>query len=207
MKWLIFFFLLINFAQAESDYKFRPDYWSKGLHLVAGTGLNAVHYINDDNLNKVGYGVTLKTDLGYYFTNRFALEWSSNVKLNRMDNYFIWDTLMTAGIRYRIKEYFVRGFFGRSPTVVYFGSNVPEEYKSTGASRLQFNGPVGGLAFGKFFRHKEDLIWFLEIANSWQKLKHREAIKMRGEVPDVVESGDDNATVTSLYLTIGVLLF
>lgn len=204
MKWIIFFLLSFHaFGKSE----FRPDYWSKGLHLAAGTGLNAVHYIGDNNLNEFGYGVTLKTDLGYYFTNRFALEWSSNVKLNRVDDYFVWDTLMTVGARYRIKEYFVRAFFGRAPTVVYFGDKVPEEYKESGASRLQFNGPVYGLSVGKFYKHKEDLIWFLELANSWQQLKHREAIKMRGEVPEVVESGEDGATVTSLYFTIGVLLF
>lgn len=206
MKWLIFLLVFINCAFAETDFKFRPDDWSKGLHLMAGTGLNAAYYKKDD-FTEAGYGLTLKTDLGYYFTNRFAVEWSSSVKLSRTDKFTIWDTLMTVGIRYRFREYFVRTFFGRSPTVFYFDDDVPEIYKASGATRIQFNGPVAGLSFGKMYRHKDELIWFLEVSSTWQQLNHREAIKMKGEIPVVVESGGDNVTISSLFFSIGVLLF
>lgn len=207
MKVFLLLALLINTAFAEELHKFRPDYWSRGLHLNAGGGINAVHYTSSDQFDEIGGGINFKTDLGYYFTNRFAIEWSSNVKFNTIDGYQVWDTLITGGIRYRIKEYYVRLFYGKSPTVIFFNGDVPEEYKGTKASRLQFDGPVYGYAVGKYYQKDNGLIWFLEGSMTLQQLKDREAIYMDGQVPEVVERGTDRGVITSLYLMIGILVF
>ena len=207
MKVLFAILFLINVATAAEQHVFRPDYWSRGMHLIAGGGLNAVHFTSDDQFDEIGYGVNFKTDLGYYFTNRFAIEWSSNVKFNRIDGYQVWDTLITGGLRYRIKEYYLRGFYGKAPTVIFFNGRQPDEFKDSSASRLQYDGPVYGLAAGKMFKRDSGLIWFLEYSLTLQKLKEREAIKMDGQVPVVVGRAKDSSTLTTLYVMIGILVF
>lgn len=210
MRFLFFLFILIflnTVHAAEPEYKFRPDYWSKGLHLNVGGGLNLTKFYSDDRFNEIGYGLNFKTDLGYFFTNRFALEWSSNVKFDRIDEYLAWDTLITFGIRYRIKDYYVRGFYGKAPTVVYL-QNKPPEYKDSKASRLQFDGPVYGVAIGKTFQSdKKGIIWFLETSGTFQRLEEREAIHMKGQVPEVISRVTDKSSVVSLYVMIGVMVF
>jgi len=208
MKYLLLLFLFTaSTASAEEVLKFRPDYWTKGLHLNAGMGPQSTYFVSDRRYNGIGYGVNFKTDLGYFFTNRFAIEWSTNAKFNSLNDFLIWDTLITGGIRYRIKEYFVRLFYGRAPTVVFFNGNIPEEYKGTKASRLQFDGPVYGLGFGRYYKTKKAGIWFLETAGTFQRLKEREAIYMRGEVPEIVAREEDRSTVFSLLFTVGMLVF
>lgn len=208
MKYLILLLLLLtNFAHAEEELKFRPDYWTKGFHLNAGMGPQMTYFDSDRRYHGIGYGVNFKTDLGYFFTNRFAIEWSTNAKFNKLNEFLIWDTLITGGIRYRMKEYFVRAFYGRAPTVVFFNGNVPDEYKGSKASRLQFDGPVYGLGTGKYYKTKKAGIWFLEIAGTFQSLKEREAITMDGEVPVVVGREKDKSTVLSLLFSVGMLVF
>ncbi len=199
--------LIVSFAHAEDALKFRPDYWTKGFHLNAGLGPQATYFDSDRRYNGIGVGTNFKTDLGYFFTNRFAIEWSTNAKFNMLNDFLIWDTLITGGIRYRMKEYFVRAFYGRAPTVVFFNGKVPDEYKGTKASRLQFDGPVYGLGLGKYYKSKKNLIWFLETAGTFQRLREREAIYMKGEVPVVVGSEKDKSTVLSLLFSIGILIF
>ena len=204
----LFLFLLINPAFAkEEEYKLRPDYWSKGLHLAVGGGVNGTYYDSNERFGNWGYGLNGKTDLGYYFTNRFAIEWSSNVKFNRVTNYLVFDTLITFGLRYRIKDFYVRAFAGKAPTVVFFDGHPPKEYKGTSASRLQYDGPVFGLAVGKMFEEKNGLIWFLETSATFQKLDDRQAIKMNGQTPVVVSREKDSSRLYSLYFMIGVLIF
>lgn len=207
---LIFIFLLIifNSAYGETEYKFRPDYWSKGFHLNAGGGLNVTQFHSDDRFNDIGYGLNFKTDLGYFFTNRFALEWSSNVKFARIEEYLVWDTLFTFGIRYRIKDYYVRGFYGKAPTVVFFDGKQPDEYEDSKATRLQFDGPVYGFALGKTYLDDETgIIWFLEGSGTFQRLQEREGIHMNGQVPEVISTEKDKSSVVSLYIMIGMMVF
>lgn len=207
MKLLLFLMLIVNVARADEPHVFRPDYWSRGMHLIAGGGLNAVHFTGDNQFDEIGYGVNFKTDLGYYFTNRFAIEWSSNVKFNRIDGYQVWDTLITGGIRYRMKEYYLRAFYGKAPTVIFFNGDPPDEFENSKASRLQFDGPVYGLAFGKMYKRDTGLIWFLEYSMTLQRLEEREAIHMDGQVPEVVGREKDSSTLTSFYVMIGILVF
>ena len=205
---LLLLLVTMNVAQAAHQLnKFRPDYWTKGFHLNAGGGLNAAYFDSDKRFTGTGLGLNLKTDLGYYFTNRFAVEWSTNVKFNSLNNYLIWDTLITGGIRYRIKDYYVRGFYGKAPTVIFFNGHAPPEYKHTTATRLQFDGPAFGMAVGKYFRHKKDLVWFLEGAGTFQRLNEREAVHVEKEVPEVVAREKDRSTIMSVYVNIGILIF
>lgn len=208
MRILLLILIFFNCAYAKEETKFRPDYWTKGLHLNIGTGINISQFYSDVRFKHVGYGLNFKTDLGYFFTNRFALELSSNVKFNRVDEYLIWDSLFTIGARYRIKDYYVRGFYGRAPTVVFFNGHPPDEYKGTSASRLQFDGPVYGASFGKTFQHKETgIIWFLEGSGVYQRLVERKAIHMNGQVPEVVMREKDRSSIVGLYLMIGMMVF
>ncbi len=210
MNIYILIFLCLNFVHAKNhddEYKFRPDYWSKGLHLNVGGGLNSTYYDADERFKTVAFGLNFKTDLGYYFTNRFAIEWSSNVKFNRISEYLVWDTLITFGLRYRMKEYYVRPFLGKAPTVVFFNGHPPAEYKGTKASRLQFDGPVYGFAVGKMFERKDGLLWFIETSATLQSLQEREAIHMDGDVPKVISRETDQSTLVSVYFMIGVLIF
>jgi hypothetical protein len=210
MKFLILLLIQISFAFAEPDlieHKFRPDYWTKGLHLNAGGGMNITHFDSNDRYDEIGYGLNFKTDLGYYFTNRFAIEWSSNVKFNRVNNFLIWDSLFTAGLRYRIKEYYVRAFYGKAPTVVFFNGNPPEGFENSKASRFQYDGPVYGIAIGKMFKTDAGLIWFIETSQTYQRLEEREAIHMDGQVPEVIGREKDSSTVLSVYFMVGILIF
>lgn len=207
MKILLLLFIVLTSAHAEEEHKFRPDYWSRGLHLAAGGGLNMAYYDSNELTHDIGYGINFKTDLGYYFTNRFAIEWSSNVKFNRVDGYQIWDTLITGGIRYRIKEYYVRAFVGKAPTVIFFDDKDPEQFRNTKASRLQFDSPVYGIAVGKMYNNRNGLIWFLEGSTTLQRLEEYEAIHMDGQVPEVVSRERDPSSSVTAYATIGVLIF
>ena len=208
MKALLIIFVLISTSYAKEDeYKFRPDYWSKGLHLIAGGGVNGTYYDSNESYGNYGYGLNGKTDLGYYFTNRFAVEWSSNVKFNKINEYLVWDTLITFGLRYRIKEYYIRGFGGKAPTVIFFQGNPPNEYKNSSASRLQYDGPVYGLAVGKMYENRNGLVWFLETSATFQELNDRQAIKMNGQTPVVVSRERDASRLYSLYFMIGLLVF
>jgi hypothetical protein len=208
MKAILIIVILISTAFAhEDEYKFRPDYWSKGLHLIAGGGVNGTYYDSNESYGNYGYGLNGKTDLGYYFTNRFAVEWSSNVKFNKINDYLVWDTLITFGLRYRLKEYYIRGFGGKAPTVIFFQGNPPDEYKNSSASRLQYDGPVYGLAIGKMYEDRNGLIWFLETSATFQELNDRQGIKMNGQTPVVVSRERDASRLYSLYFMIGLLVF
>lgn len=207
MKILILFIFCLNTSWASEPNIFRPDYWTRGLHLAAGGGLNAVHFTSDDQFDEVGYGFNFKTDLGYYFTNRFAIEWSSNVKFNRIDGYQVWDTLITGGLRYRIKDFYARAFYGKAPTVIFFNGKTPAEFENSNASRLQFDGPVYGAAVGRMFKSESGLIWFIEYSFTLQRLEEREAIHMNGQVPEVVGREKDRSTLSSIYIMIGLLVF
>lgn len=208
MKYIIFiFFLISTHALAKEELKFMPDSWTKGLHLNVGGGLQGTYFDSDDRYSGLGYGPIFKTDLGYFFNNRLAIEWSSNVKFNLVDEYLVWDTLITGGIRYRVKEYYLRAFYGKAPTVIFLNDSTPAEYKSRDAERLQFDGPVYGMAVGKYYKNDKDIIWFLETSATFQRLEERDTIRMDGEVPMVTNTVKDSSRVVSLYLMIGLLLF
>jgi len=184
--------------------------FAQNLHLTAGGGVNASSYGPSNAATVVGGGLNFKTDLGYYFDNNWAVEVSSQVKFNQQNNFFIWDTLMTAGLRYQFTDslYYARGFYGRSPTVIYL-DDAPEVTKQTNSSRIQFDGPVYGFGVGKLLRTDTGKIWFIESAVSYQRLEKQTGIRNDGNVPkEIFNSKIDNPIeVFSLYAVIGVRIF
>lgn len=204
IKLIFLCFFISSHVYAERDL---TTSWKHGLDMFAGLGLNITKYEGDDDFTPVGYGFNIKTDLVYNLSRKLGVEWSANVKFNHLDSYLIWDTLMTVGMRYRIDSFYVRGFWGRAPAVVFFQGNPPEEYESLGASREQFNGPIYGIGFGRLIKNSKDQIWFIEYSISHQHLKTREAIKMRGEVPVVVAKSTDRASVYTAVLSLGFKVF
>lgn len=217
MKFLIIllFISVSSFAQETEEYYFKPDKWLKGIHLMAGGGLNGSIYHSEAERQNQGIGLNLKTDLGYYFNDRFAIEASSNVKFNKVSEYLVWDTLLTLGVRYRFEDFpftksksmYMRAFYGIAPTV-FFLDDAPEIYRSTDASRIQYDGPVYGLALGNMYETKKGRVWFMEYGLSYQNLKNVEGIK-DDVAPQVVfkDASGGNIIIYSAYLSIGVLVF
>lgn len=212
---ILFFNLSFVGVTAFADESFNPDAWSEGLHLFAGIGLNSSLYTSDVERIDAGLGSNLKADLGCYFNDRWAFEWSTSVKFNRVNEYLIWDTLLTIGARYRFQTDLLNGssygriFLGRSPTVIYFNGDAPEEYRDKGVSRVQFDGPAYGLAWGVMQKVKNKQTWFVEFAASVQTLEQHDGIQMDGEVPVVIMSGPqgDKSQIWSVYASFGILVF
>ncbi len=80
-------------------------------------------------------------------------------------------------------------------------------YQSSKASRVQFDGPVFGIAFGKMYEAATEKIWFLETAVTYQALNSARGIQEAGVVPETVYNRNiDNSKIYSVYFTIGVLV-
>lgn len=180
------------------------------LHLYAGGGLNFSSYNPRSGATLAGAGPNFKTDLLYSFNEQWSVEWSSQVKFNRVSEFFIWDTLMTFGIRHQFKNtpYYIRGFTGRAPTVVFL-DDAPEVTRDTNASRLQYDGPVYGLGFGKYFESKRGTIWFIEYAASYQELQNETGIRNNRNTPVEVfsQKTDNPIRIFGIYATVGVRVF
>lgn len=200
MKIFFFCFLFISLPAKAVIENFQ---------LMAGGGLNTSAYAVNNGV-QVGGGLNIKTDLIYFLSKNFGLEWSSQVKFNRINGILIWDTLMTVGARLRFDNspYYVRGFFGRSPTVFYL-DGAPEVTRDTNSSRLQYDGNVFGLGVGKSYTTEKGRIWFIELDLSYQNLDKEKGIRNDGEVP--VEIFNQRAAnpiqIYSIYATIGVRVF
>jgi hypothetical protein len=217
MNKLIFFFIL-SFSSLSWANDFDPYHWEPGLHLFAGGGLNSAVYTNSENTYDGGIGLNLKTDVVYFLNSDWALEWSSSVKFNRVDSYLVWDTLFTVGLRttlpsltyYEYGQPYGRIFVGRAPTVIFLNGGVsPTQPENKDVSRIQFDGPVGGMAVGSLHTTAKGLVWFSELGASVQSLEQESDIKMDGDVPVVIsnESVSNHTIIYSLYLTFGVMAF
>lgn len=208
-KWIFLFAFFSSQLLAEDELRFKPDKWLSGFHLMAGAGVNASIYNSDFERQNQGLGLTLKTDLGYYLDHSWALEASSNVKFNKVEEYLIWDTLLTLGVRYRFhKSHYARAFSGWAPTV-FFLDDAPDVYQRSEAKRVQYNGPVLGMAYGKFYQTEKKLIWFVEYAASYQKLANEKGVADESDVPEIVfrSGGSGQVQIYSVYASIGVLVF
>jgi len=217
MKNILFLFLLLSSSISLAD-EFYPYHWTPGLHLFAGGGVNTAAYSNQQNTFDGGVGLNLKTDLVYFLNENWAIEAGSSIKFNRVEGYLLWDTLFTVGLRttlpsllnYEFGQPYGRIFIGRAPTVMFLnGNESPTGTDNKDVSRIQFDGPVAGLAVGTFHTTENGLVWFTELGGSIQSLEQESEIKMEGEVPVVIsnKSVSDHTTILSLYLTIGVLAF
>lgn len=209
--------LLASHAARAQDVTppFKPDAWATGFHMLAGGGVNTSAYNSDRSHVDYGLGTNFKADVGYYITDRWAVEVGSDVKFNWSDGYLIWDTLFTVGARYRFESpvfhneaTFVRAFVGRAPTVVFL-DNAGSPYKNIGASRIQFDGPVVGIGGGRFHINDSGFVWFFEWDVAYQWLHQQDVIKDNNDVPVVIQSGtvNDNSKIFSAFLNVGFLVF
>lgn len=212
-KILVILFLFFSASAQAED--FEPTYWSEGLHLFAGGGINSSVYNSNEDRDDGGLGLNLKTDLFYVLDPEWALEWSANVKFNRVRSYLLWDTLLTVGVRRQIpvsilnSAPYSRIFLGRAPTVLFLEGDTSIRSSEPGVSRIHFDGPVAGLGFGVLKKSPAGQVWFSEISVTVQKLEQSEDVRMDGEVPVVVSSNrlDNDATIYSVSWTVGVLAF
>ena len=215
MKKLLVLLILVFSVSAQADEDFEPTYWSEGLHLFAGGGVNSSVYKSNEERDDGGLGLNLKTDLFYVLNPEWAVEWSASVKFNRVRSYLLWDTLLTLGVRRQIPVSFMdaapygRLFVGKAPTVLFLEGDNSIRSSEPGVSRIHFDGPVAGLGFGILKKNPAGQVWFSEIAVTVQKLEQSEDVRMEGEVPVVISSSrlDNNATIYSLSWTVGVLAF
>ena len=184
----------------------RPDYWKEGLHLFGGIGVNGSIYNSQDERQNQGFGVNFKTDLVYMTNHSYALELGSQVKFNRVQEYFIWDTQFTVGLRRRIRNYYGKVFYGRAPTV-FFLDDAPRFYERKKASRVQFDGPVYGVAIGKMYETKGGSIWFIEGNFIYQKLGEGRGVKQDGDVSEVVFRDSSSIRIYGAQVNIGLMIF
>lgn len=179
--------------------------WKEGLHLLAGGGANISNYHREGDL--VGAGLHFKTDVSFSFKKKWAIETGSFVRFNHLNDTFIWDTLLTVGVRRRFAgENFLRVFAGRAPTV-FFTDDAPDVYRRTEPSRIIYTGPVYGLSWGRFIRDEDKTDWFWEISGHYQFLKQGRGVK-EGTVPEVVfVTGREKIQIYSLSVSFGLLVF
>jgi hypothetical protein len=198
MKLLFFLLLLPGTLWAQSQV------WNEGLHLLLGGGANLSDYHR--NGDTVGAGLHFKTDVGYYFHEHWAVEAGSFVRFNKLHDTFIWDTLLTLGLRRRFEDHFVRAFVGKAPTVFYT-DKVPETYQRSDSTRIQYTGPVVGLGWGEFLKTKKGTNWFWELSTSYQSLEKGQGIR-NGTLPEVVfVTGREKIQIYTLSFSVGIMVF
>lgn len=210
-KIVLILFLIFPFSlQAQlldTGEDFLSDDWSEGLHIFAGIGINSSNYRSNSRKDDLGIGINFKTDVGWYFSHDWALESSASVKFNRLNSDLIWDTLLTLGIRYRLEDYYFRGFAGAGVLVVVLGEDEPQINQDT--ARLHMDGPALGIGFGRIRRTNNGKVWFTEINGTVQWIKHKDDVKVDGETPIATSSEPvkDNSVIYSLQATVGIMLF
>ena len=177
---------------------------------MAGAGLNSTLFHPVSRPMLFGGGLNFKTDLGYNLSDHLSIELSSQVKFNQVKNTQVWDTLLTAGLRYAFPytNNYLRAAIGRSPTVFFINEN-PELIRNTSASRVQADGEVYALGFGRYFKSKTNKIWYLEGGLSFQKLRDLTGIKDEQDVPIEIfnEKSEHPILLYSVYAIIGMRVF
>ncbi|MBO9665353.1 MAG: hypothetical protein J7501_00880 [Bdellovibrio sp.] len=209
--------LFVNIAAAkpviEELEKFERDRWSEGLHLLVGGGANFGVYVSDAIHQDIGMGPVLKTEVGYFFNDRLAVEWSALIKFNFVDSWQVWDTLFSLGVRYRFEDFgglhgpFMRAFVGSVVNVLYFRGDPPPGYADF--SRVQFEGPMVGVGFGSMEETEKGTVWYWEITATGEALERSTGINMSADVPvtDGQSSVDDHSQLYSVYFTMGIVAF
>lgn len=204
-------FISTVFSHAnEHKNEFSTNSWSQGLHIFAGAGLNTSSFKSTAEDVDFALGFNIKSDVGWYLNDRWAIESSASVKFNKLESDLVWDTLLTMGVRYRTNQRgnYARLFLGTSQTVLYPSGSRPDWGQS--ASRYYFMGEAIGASVGRLYKSKSiNNIWFVEFSITMQAIKSRKGVELDGEAPIVVsdENVSDNSTIHSMYITAGVMLF
>ncbi len=197
--------------------EFRPSNWSRGIHFMPGLGVNTSIFDSKIQEEDTGWGGSVRMDIGYYFTNDFALELSSSVNLNRVNGYLIWDSQFNLGVRTRITFFessdkgapYARAFVGRGPLVIVFERSRPAEYTQLGANRLQLEGPAYGGAIGYMQMTSTNSVWFMELVLAYHQLESLEVIKTTDVTPVIVakQAISDRSTFITAHLIVGMVAF
>lgn len=189
--------------------------WREGLHINAGLGVHGGVYLVEGSTREYALGLAVKTDVSYYLNDRWALETGSLIKFARVNELRIWGTEFGLGFRYRLPQgwydeqvpYF-RFFTGASVNVVYTdGQKLPEFEEAY--SRIQFEGPMMGIAFGGMRLTENKNVWFWEVAATGEWMTRESGIQMEKDVPVVVARSalDGSSQLYTLYITMGGFIF
>lgn len=189
--------------------------WRHGLHIDAGLGLQAGVYLVEGASRDYSIGSSIKTDVGYYWNERWAAEASSLIRFSRVNNFVVWGTELSIGVRYRLPSgwydeqvpYF-RYFLGSNINVIYLDNQQLPEFDQP-YSRIQFEGPMTGIAFGGMRLSQSKTVWFWEVAATAEWLARESGIQMDKDVPVVVarSSLDGRSQLYTIYVTMGAFIF
>ncbi|QLY23958.1 hypothetical protein [Bdellovibrio sp. KM01] len=189
--------------------------WREGLHIDAGLGIHGGVYLAEGSAREYAMGLAIKTDVSYYLNDRWALETGSLIKFARVNELRIWGTEFGVGFRYRLPQgwydeqvpYF-RFFTGTSVNVVYTdGQKLPEFEEAY--SRIQFEGPMVGIAFGGMRLTEKKNVWFWEVSATGEWMTRESGIQMDKDVPVVVARSalDGRSQLYTIYITMGGFIF
>ena len=195
---------------------FTSNRWTKGLHLLAGLGVNTAYFKSDLVNKQVGIGLNIDTTVSYFLWDSMAFEVSTNVTFNRLKSVLVWDTLETLGVRVRLPSYlgvdhstpYLRVFGGKGPSVFLYDSNKPAILEVSGGQRAQVEGDVYGAAYGVFQDSRDGRAWFIEWAATGQFFQKVEAVAVEKDVPEIIASRPvkKQSARYSLSLTLGIVV-
>lgn len=217
------FGVLLGSIQAEAsideyfkETQFSAADWATGFHLNAGLGVNAAYFDSDILRDEAGVGLTIHTDVGYYFLNAYSVDISTNVMLNRVKRILVWDTLGTIGLRVRLPAYlgpekatpFLRVVGGKGPSVFIYNGASASKLQLEG-ERTHVEGEIYGLAYGIFEDAKDKTTWFTELRATGHVYRHFESIVEKDQVPITVSSEpvQRKAGMYALSLAFGIVLY
>lgn len=212
--------MLLTANAAEIQLKAKPGFtplrWTKGLHLIAGGGVNFSSYVSNDRTTYVGPGVGFKSEIGYYLSDNFAIELGSAVSFNRIDSFILWDSTFTLGARVRIPmppgangegAPYARAFLGWGPAVAF--ENRWPRYFDLDSDRAQLEGPAWGMGFGYFLKGAGSLIWFAEITATAHIFRKVQLVKEGDTLSEVLVDLplSNNSWLASLRFSVGIVAF
>ncbi len=207
-------------ANGVTENEFVPEEpikWMSGIHLLGGLGVSSAYVKSRDQDVDVGIGMNIRTDIGYYFADAYAIDLGISVVLNQVRKTLVWDTQHTLGFRSRLPAIFnfknsisfLRVFGGRGPLVTISRGNGDKDTPVQGADRVQAEGNVVGAALGFFQKAKDKTTWFVDLGFSVHDLQRYEVIQEVNGVPEVVNTQNetDGTQFFTLSATMGIVFF
>ncbi|RZA24312.1 MAG: hypothetical protein EOP10_10265 [Proteobacteria bacterium] len=195
----------------------EPIKWMSGIHLLGGIGVSSAYVKSRDQDIDVGIGMNIRTDVGYYFADAYAIDLGISVVLNQVRKTLVWDTQHTLGFRTRLPAIFdlknsisfLRVFGGRGPLVTIARGNGDKDTPVEGADRVQAEGNIVGAALGFFQKAKDKTTWFVDLGFSVHDLQRYEVIQEVNGVPEVVDTKNetDGTQFYTLNATMGIVFF
>ena len=187
---------------------FSPGKWSRGIHLAFGAGVSASAYFWDFERQRYGTGLAFKTEAGYFFSNAFAFELSSDAGFTAVRKAVIWETRFYGGVLARLPGYnardemapYARAFGGWGPTVIFYNRRK---------ERLHLNGPAGGLGLGFYSKMMGGRTWYGEISAIFQAFRALDEVVPAAGYPLVISNKPANRTLflINVKASVGLVAF